>query len=53
MALYFGNQLVSLTSINSGRGIDTSERTAVQLQPNSVIIRSKVNPFYHYMNIAR
>lgn len=32
MALYFGNQLVSLTSINSGRGIDTSERTAVQLR---------------------
>lgn len=28
MALYFGDQLVSLTSVNSGGGIDTSDATA-------------------------
>ena len=28
MALYFGNQSVSLTSVNSGGGIDTSDATA-------------------------
>lgn len=29
MALYFGDQSVSLTSVNSGGGIDTSDATAV------------------------
>ncbi len=28
MALYFGDQPVSLTSVNSGGGIDTSDATA-------------------------
>lgn len=28
MALYFGDQSVSLTSVNSGGGIDTSDATA-------------------------